>query len=549
VEEDDRPTETIGAQRPDVEDTSQDSRLGPGTEVAGYIVDSEVGRGGMGHVYSATHPVIGKRAAIKVLRPEVSRSPIVVERFIQEARAVNSIGHPNIIDIFAFGALDDGRAYHIMDLLIGESLRKRLKRGALHPSEAASVIDETAMALTAAHDKGFVHRDLKPDNIFLQTREDRWPEVKLLDFGLAKLMPEAGIAPFQTKTGVMLGTPEYMSPEQARGIGVDYRTDVYALGIVMFEVLSGRRPFPPKGDPFATLMAHAEEPPPSLGDMLPTLPVEMVQLVDAMLAKEPAARPSLAAVRTVIKRLRSTQLPTHTAAGLEMSISKITPLKPPPTTEVLGVSASRVGAEAILPGDSRLPPVDPIAERRPSMPPMIDERSPTHPPVAGARAASPSAAPSNVSPQAPFNAIALQLPSSSLPPHPSYPPVSSPSLPPHPSYPPVSSPSLPRHPSLPPQSLHPPSPSTHGARSGSDSGLIVPPSMPSAPAPPSSGLGLGAHPATELGVGPPVPPSKPQPSKLATPATSAKGSRFWILIGALFAIAAGIAIALVLVGT
>jgi len=547
VEEDDRPTEAIGAQRPEFEDTSQDSRLGPGTEIAGYIVDSEIGRGGMGHVYSATHPVIGKRAAIKVLRPEVSKSLIVVERFIQEARAVNSIGHPNIIDIFAFGALDDGRAYHIMDLLIGESLRKRLKRGALHPSEAASVINETAMALTAAHDKGFVHRDLKPDNIFLQTREDRWPEVKLLDFGLAKLMPEAGIAPFQTKTGVMLGTPEYMSPEQARGIGVDYRTDIYALGIVMFEVLSGRRPFPPMGDPFATLMAHAEEPPPSLGDMMPTLPVEMVQLVDAMLAKEPVARPSLAAVRTVIKRLRSTQLPTHTAAGLEMSISKVTPLKPPPpttTTEMIGVSASRVGAEAILPGDSHLPPADPIADRRPSRPPMIDERSST------------SAPPSSV----PFNAIALQLPSPSLP-HPSYPPVSSPSLPPHPSYPPVSSPSLPpppsyppvsspsvrRHPSLPPQSLHPPSPSTHGARSGSDSGLIVPPSTPSAPTPPSSGLGLGsAHPATSLGVGPPVPPSKPQPSKLATPA---KGSRVWIIIGALCAIAAGIAIALVLVGT
>ena len=143
------------------------SFLGPGTEVNGYVVDGEIGEGGMGVVYAATHPIIGKRAAIKVLKAEVSRSPIIVERFIQEARAVNQIQHPNIIDIFAFGALPDGRSYHVMDLLIGESLRKRLRRGALHPSEAASVIEQMASALTAAHDKGFVHRDLKPDNIFL----------------------------------------------------------------------------------------------------------------------------------------------------------------------------------------------------------------------------------------------------------------------------------------------------------------------------------------------------------------------------------------------
>ncbi|MDQ3367001.1 MAG: serine/threonine protein kinase, partial [Myxococcota bacterium] len=318
VEEDDED----GATAMDVADqeaTTRDSRLGPGTEIHGYVVDGEIGKGGMGFVYSATHPIIGKRAAIKILKPEVSTSPIVLERFIQEARAVNQIGHPNIIDIFAFGTLPDGRAYHVMDLLVGETLRKRLRRGPLHPSEAASVIDETSQALTAAHECGFVHRDLKPDNIFLVQHDERWPEVKLLDFGLAKLMPEAGIAPFTTKIGVMLGTPEYMSPEQARGHGVDYRTDVYALGIVTFELLAGHRPFASQADAFATLQAHADEKPPSLGDVVAGLPTEMVQLVDAMLAKEPGARPSLAAVRTVIKRLRSTQLPTRTAAGLEIA--------------------------------------------------------------------------------------------------------------------------------------------------------------------------------------------------------------------------------------
>ncbi|MBC7977478.1 MAG: serine/threonine protein kinase, partial [Myxococcales bacterium] len=345
-----RYTDVVDAVSPasDGDDDPVGMRVHPGLEVGGYVIDGEIGYGGMGVVYSATHPVIGKRAAIKILRPEVSRSPVAVARFIQEARAVNQIGHPNIVDIFAYGALPDGRAYHVMDLLVGESLRRRLKRDVLHPSEAASVIGEIASALIAAHDHGFVHRDLKPDNVFLVTHDGRWPEVKLLDFGLAKLMPEHGVSAFTTKTGVMLGTPEYMSPEQARGVGVDYRTDIYALGIVMFEILAGARPFPSVGDPLATLLQHAEEPPMSLADVVSGLPDEMVQLVAAMLAKTPEARPSLAAVRTVIKRLRTTQLPTRSVAGLEMASFSQPSL---PSLPPLAISPSRVGAAPMLPGD------------------------------------------------------------------------------------------------------------------------------------------------------------------------------------------------------
>ncbi|MCX5746950.1 MAG: serine/threonine-protein kinase, partial [Proteobacteria bacterium] len=356
--------------------------VGPGADIGGYIIDGEVGRGGMGVVYSATHPVIGKRAAIKVLRTEVSTSATTLERFIQEARAVNQIGHPNIIDIFAFGQTPDGRAYHVMDLLVGEPLRARLKRGALHPSEAASVIEETASALMAAHDKGFVHRDLKPDNIFLVRHDGRWPEVKLLDFGLCKLMPESGLeASFRTKTGLMLGTPEYMSPEQARGKPVDYRTDLYALGVLTFEILTGRRPFPTRKTPFETLQAHASEPPPSLRLLLPQLPDDLIQLVEAMLAKDPDARPTLAAVRAVIKRLRSTQLPSHTMAGLELA-AIAPPASPAPPVAALPslvptlaqIEPSRLGADALVPSaraPARPRPMSSIPSTRPSQPPPV----------------------------------------------------------------------------------------------------------------------------------------------------------------------------------
>jgi serine/threonine protein kinase len=486
VEDDEHPT--AADVLPDFEETARDARLGPGTEVHGYIIEGELGKGGMGFVYSATHPLIGKRAAIKVLKPEVSKSPIIVERFIQEARAVNQIGHPNIIDIFAFGTLPDGRAYHVMDLLVGETLRKRIKRGPLHPSEAAAIIDDTASALIAAHECGFVHRDLKPDNIFLCERDDDWPDVRLLDFGLAKLMPEAGIAPFTTKAGVMLGTPEYMSPEQARGTGVDYRTDVYALGIVTFEILAGVRPFPSMGDAFAMLQAHADEPPPSLRDVLPDLPTEMAQLVDAMLAKEPAARPSLAAVRTVIKRLRTTKLPTRTAAGLELSsfqgVSKPAISMPPE------ISASRVGADPII---GSLP--DRRSQLRTDKQPML--RSPSQPP--------------------------LSQPASGSRPD----PVRPNSEPPPEQRGGVHG----TNPGMPAKS-------THGGGTGRNTGESIPPAV-SAP-----GLAAVNQPLAGTTLGVPPPPKVKTSSERAQPA---KSNRMWLVIGAILAIAAGVALALALV--
>jgi serine/threonine-protein kinase len=340
VEEDNRPTDVIGAVGGEEEETSTltSDKLGPGTEIGDYVIDGDLGRGGMGRVYAATHAVIGKRAAIKVLKPDLSKDPKAVERFVLEARAVNQIGHPNIVDIYDFGVLADGRRYYVMDLLDGEPLRARLRRtGALHISEAATIIDETASALAAAHDKGIVHRDLKPDNLFMVSVPGRWPEVRLLDWGLAKLLRGA-TGKFQTVTGSVLGTPVYMSPEQARGETVDARTDIYALGVMAYELLTGTVPF--KGRTSVdTLVAHQEEPVPPIQHRMPGLPDELAQLVEAMLGKTPDERPTLAAIRAVLKRLRGTKIPTMTAADLPLQapITAQTPSQMGPASAELTV--------------------------------------------------------------------------------------------------------------------------------------------------------------------------------------------------------------------
>ncbi|MBS1124219.1 MAG: uncharacterized protein H6Q90_6447 [Deltaproteobacteria bacterium] len=289
-----------------------------GTMVGEYQIQGLLGEGGMGRVWKAVHPVIAKQAAVKVLHPELSVNRQAVERFVQEARAVNQIGHPNIVDIFAFGTLPDGRCYFVMEQLRGESLRERIARQLPSIGEALGILDTIAMALEAAHETSIIHRDLKPDNVFLvETRGER-PTVKLLDFGIAKLLGNDEGRAERTQTGNVLGTPAYISPEQARGIGVDHRTDIYALGALAFELLTARLPFPATNA--ADMIAqHLYQPPPSPRAVNPYIPVELDALVMCMLAKDANHRPTLAIVREQLRACRA----LVTGQGIEASFSQL----------------------------------------------------------------------------------------------------------------------------------------------------------------------------------------------------------------------------------
>jgi serine/threonine-protein kinase len=277
--------------------------LAPGTMVGEYQIEGRLGAGGMGVVFSAIHPVIAKRAAIKVLRPELSVDHSAVERFIQEARSVNQIGHDNIVDIFSFGNLPDGRAYFAMELLRGESLRERMAKGRLVLVDTLSILETITEALEAAHEKGIVHRDLKPDNVFLVESKSGRPIVKLLDFGIAKLLTDDSKRTSRTQTGNMLGTPAYVSPEQARGYAVDHRTDLYALGAMAFEMVTGDFAFP--ADNAADMIAkHLFQPPRSICAIDPHLPPALDALLVSLLAKEAAERPTLAHTRSQLQLIR-----------------------------------------------------------------------------------------------------------------------------------------------------------------------------------------------------------------------------------------------------
>jgi serine/threonine protein kinase len=273
---------------------ADDKDLETGTEIGEYRIEGVAGRGGFGTVYRAVQPVIGKQVAIKVLGRRFSSDEAVVSRFAAEAQAVNQIRHRNIIDIFSFGQLADGRHYYVMEYLDGEPLDTYLRnRGPMSLDEAIPIFRSIARALDAAHGKGIAHRDLKPENIFLANDPDGGRFPKLLDFGIAKLMAPEGDVRHRTGTGVPMGTPYYMSPEQCRGRDVDHRTDIYSFGIVIYRLLTGTYPFDGDYIELMTKQLAEEAEPPSARN--PSLGPSVDRAVAWMMKKDPAQRP-----RTVI---------------------------------------------------------------------------------------------------------------------------------------------------------------------------------------------------------------------------------------------------------
>jgi len=285
-------------------DTHKLEALSPSTlELTGatlsgrYLVTRKVGQGGMGAVYEATHTLIGKRVAVKVLLDKYAQREAIVTRLKHEAQLASSIRNEHIIDITDFGTTDDGRTFVVMEFLEGESLAELLVRETRLPEQRIlRIIQQSASALAAAHERGIVHRDIKPENLFLLRRKDQ-DFVKVVDFGISKSLrtSDEQEQPRLTQTGMVLGTPLYMSPEQARGDDeLDARVDIYALGVIMYESATGRVPF--VGNNYLSVISQVlNETPKSCRSLRPELSEEFEAIVGRAMAKDRNERYATAA--------------------------------------------------------------------------------------------------------------------------------------------------------------------------------------------------------------------------------------------------------------
>ena len=269
------------------------------TSLIGYLLEDryriirEIGRGGMGVVYEAEHTELGKRVAIKLMLEKYNDDKEAVARFQREALAASRIGNPHIIDVSHIGTAPDGRPFVAMELLQGRPLGDEITRvGAMSATRAIAIMRQVLRAVGAAHAKGIVHRDLKPDNIYLVEQDDQRDFVKLLDFGISKMMDGEGAVAHTklTTTGMVMGTPLYMAPEQAMGAVIDHQADIYALGVILYEMLSGRPPF--EGATYPVLIAKllTTEPTPNLKDLQPHLPARLIAATHKALEKDPVNR-------------------------------------------------------------------------------------------------------------------------------------------------------------------------------------------------------------------------------------------------------------------
>lgn len=317
------------------DDSEAGSLRSPGTVLGVYKLISLLGSGGMGNVYLAEHVRLNRKVALKLLHPEYARDPKAVTRFFNEARAVNQIAHENIVEISDF--FDDGEdKYYIMEFLEGTTLEDVQRDGVLPLPRAINIIAQSASALAAVHDAGIVHRDLKPANIFLTEKAGKEDYVKLLDFGVAKLTDTSGKSLQQTADYAILGTPEYMSPEHLGGSGLDHRTDIYALGVIMYEIVTGQKPF--SGTSFGELVIkHTTMPPPRLDELdnLPQwVPQDLEDLILRCLAKDPDHRPQhMAEIEARLRELEE-------ALPVEIKTMKPRRRRPKRTKLYAGVAAA-----------------------------------------------------------------------------------------------------------------------------------------------------------------------------------------------------------------
>jgi serine/threonine-protein kinase len=262
--------------------------INPGDMVGNYRIIEFLGEGGMGTVYRVEHAVLGRQYALKALRSRViERDEEAAENFVREARTAARVHHPNIVDVFDFGYLTDGRPYFVMELLEGESLASRVAQGALPPGEVVAIARQLATALAAAHDRGVIHADVTPSNVLVVPHHQSGEiHVKLVDFGLAKL---AGEGMRDENPEFVLGTPAYISPEQLRGLAASDRSDQYGLGAVVFELLTGRPPFQAE-DLRALCMMHIQAPVPAIESPHGPLPPKLADVVTTCLQKTPQSR-------------------------------------------------------------------------------------------------------------------------------------------------------------------------------------------------------------------------------------------------------------------
>jgi hypothetical protein len=316
-----------------------------GERIGNYVVLRRLGQGGMGLVFEAFHEQIGRRAAIKILRPHLGQDPGAAARFLNEARAPTIVGHPGLISIFEGGQLKDGSAYLVMELLEGHSLAARLEQG-LDRRQALLLFRQIASAMAAAHRCGIVHRDLKPENIMIVADPEvpGGERIKVLDFGIAHLTEALGSQASHTRAGTLLGTPTYMAPEQCRGLPVCEKADVYALGVMLYEALCGHPPF--RGENAFDVMAmHVYDPPADLHDR--DLPQGLSTLVLRLLAKAPADRPTMAEAAHALSGMLTAGVP---AAAMERSFSApaLLPTCPAPGSQPLELDRDRAAPRRYL---------------------------------------------------------------------------------------------------------------------------------------------------------------------------------------------------------